>query len=63
MDCFLAKKGNVMPVIDETLVGFKIEMLFQYDNDDGTTYLNWCNSVISSIINSKSEYVNLKWNH
>ena len=27
MDCWLAKQHNIIPIIDETLVGFKIKML------------------------------------
>ena len=36
-------------------------MLFQYDNDDGTMYLNWCHGVVTSIVSQKSRYVLVKW--
>ena len=62
-DCWSAKQCNIMPMLDVTLGGLKSEMLFQYDTDDGMTFINWCNGVVSSIINSKSGYVNTKWNH
>jgi hypothetical protein len=42
--------------------GFKIEMLFEYKNDDGTRYLIRCNGVVDSIFNEKSNYVMIKWN-
>ena len=51
-----------MPKVNSELIGFKIEMLFQYDNEDGTTYVNWCNGVIISILNEKSYYVKVRWN-
>ena len=37
-------------------------MLFQYDSEDGTTYDNWCNGDIISILNEKSNYVKVRWN-
>ena len=53
---------NIMPTVDETFVGFKIKMLFEYDNDDGTRYLDWCNGVVDSIINERIRFVTIKWN-
>ncbi len=37
---------SVMPDIDSTLVGFKIEKLFEYSETDGTTYLAWCHGEV-----------------
>ena len=51
-----------MPTVDEKIFGFKIEMLFEYDNDDGTRYLDWCNGVVDSIINESTRCVTIKWN-
>ena len=51
-----------MPAVSSELIGFKIEMLFQYDNEDGTAYVNWCNGVIISILNEKSNYVKVRLN-
>ena len=61
-DCWAARQQNIMPKVNSELIGFKIEMLFQYDNEDGTTYVNWCNGVIISILNEKSYYVKVRWN-
>ncbi len=33
---------SVMLDIDSMLIGFRIEMLFEYKETDGTTYLDWC---------------------
>jgi hypothetical protein len=62
MDCWSSMQQNIMPTIDENFVGFKIEMLFEYENDDGTRYLNWCNGVFDSILNEKTRYVTVKGN-
>ena len=62
MDRWSSMQQNIMPTVDETFVGFKIEMLFEYDNDDGTRYLDWCNGVVDSIINERTRCVTIKWN-
>ena len=49
MDPWSLMQQNIMPTVDETFVGFKIEMLFVYDIDDGSSYLDWCNGVVNSI--------------
>ncbi len=36
-------------------------MLFQYDIEDGTSYVNWCNGEITSIISAKLQYVRIQW--
>ena len=36
-------------------------MLFPYDNEDRTMYLNWCHRVVTSILSQKSRYVLIKW--
>ena len=41
-----ARQSTIMLVIDDSLVGFRIEMLFQYDKQDGTSYVNWCHGVL-----------------
>ena len=40
----------------------KIEIPFQYDNEDGTTYVIWFNGVVISILNEKSNYFKVRWN-
>ena len=61
-DRWAARQQNIMPAVNSELIGFKIEMLFQYDNEDGTTYVNRCNGDIISILNKKSDYVKVRWN-
>ena len=48
-----------MPKIDD-LVGFKIEMLFKYSDEDGD-FNNWCHGEITSIVNAKTNYVQVRW--
>jgi hypothetical protein len=61
MDRWSAIQRHIIPELDESFIGFNIEMLFQYDNDDGTMYLNWCHGVVTSIVSQKSRYVLVKW--
>ena len=42
---------NVMPPVDESLVGFNIEMLFEYSNVvEGGTYLDWAYGSVKEIM-------------
>ncbi len=63
MDCWSSMQQIIMPTVDETFVGFKIKMLFEYHNDDNTRYLDWCNGVVDSIINERTRCVLIKWNN
>ena len=56
-DHWAARQQIFMLMVNSELIGFKIDMLFQYNDEDGTTYVNWCNGVIISILNEKSNYV------
>ena len=61
-DCWSARQPSIMPVIGDLFVGFNIEMLFQYKDQDRTSYANWCHGVVQSIVNAKTNYVCVKWN-
>jgi hypothetical protein len=50
-----------MQVVDDSLTGFNIEMLFQYEEQDGTNYVNWCRGVVESVCNSKNNCVCVRW--
>ncbi len=39
-DCWYEMQRSIMPDVDSSLVGFKIEMLFNYTETDGSTFLN-----------------------
>ena len=43
---------------DESLKGFKIDMLFSYENG----VLEWCQGVIEKVVNPKYRTVKVKWN-
>ena len=62
-DCWATRQKNIMPIVNSELIGFKFEMCFQYDSGDGTTYVNWCNGVIISILSEKSDCVKVRWNN
>ena len=54
---------NVAPKINQSLVGFSIEVCYEYINDeDNSTYLAWCDGVVHSISNEKNRMVMIKWN-
>ena len=50
-----------MPDIDATLVGFRIEKLFEYNETDGTPYLNWCHGQVVSVNVEKIKYATTRW--
>ena len=50
-----------MPDIDATLVGFRIEKLFEYSETDGTTYLDWCHGQVVLVNGDKIEYATIRW--
>ena len=56
------KQQNVMPTIDESLIGFNIEYCFSYDDEDGSSYLSWVDGHVNRIINAKPRTVEIKWN-
>ena len=54
---------NIMPSVDDTLIGFEIEYLFEYyDEEDDAQYLAWCDGVVQGITNQKTRMVEIKWN-
>jgi hypothetical protein len=53
---------SVMPDIDSTLVGFRIEKLFEYSETDGTTYLDWCHREVILVNSDKIKYATIRWN-
>jgi hypothetical protein len=52
---------SVMPDIDSTLVGFRIEKLFEYSEIDGTTYLDWCHGEVIPVNGDKIKYATIRW--
>jgi hypothetical protein len=52
---------SVMPDIDSTLVGFRIEKLFEYSETDGTTYLDWCHGQVVLVNGDKIKYATIRW--
>jgi hypothetical protein len=52
---------SVMPYIDSTLVGFRIEKLFEYSEIDGTTYLDWCHGEVILVNGDKIKYTMIRW--
>ena len=55
-------QSNIQPAFDDSLIGFKIEYCFSYDEEDGTPYLSWCDGEVVSIVNERTQMVMIKWN-
>ena len=60
-DHWLAKQSTIMPTVDDFFIGFPIEMLFQYEEQDGTSYVNWWHGIVESVCNAKTNCVYVKW--
>jgi hypothetical protein len=54
-------KECVIPDIDSTLVGFRIEKQFEYSETDRTTYLDWCHGEVISVNGDKIKYAMIRW--
>ncbi len=50
-----------MPDIDSTLVGFRIEKLFEYSETNGTKYLDWCHGEVILVNGDKIKYATIRW--
>jgi hypothetical protein len=48
-------------LFDDSLIGFKIEYCFSYDEEDGTPYLSWCDGEVVSIVNERTRMVMIKY--
>ncbi len=46
------------PEINDTLIGFKIEMLFNYTLDQG---LGWCHGEVIAIKDANKKTVKVRW--
>ncbi len=57
--CWYEMQCSIMPKVDSSLVGFKIEMLFRYTEPDGTTFLSWCHGQVTMFVNKKTEQYKL----
>ncbi len=59
-DRWLEMQRRLMLDIHSTLIGLRIEMLFEYTEIDGTTYLDWCHGEVTLVIGDKSKYANVR---
>ena len=53
---------NVMPTVDNSIIGFPIEVCFEYEGDDHIPFIAWCDGIVQSVINEKTRMVIIKWN-
>ena len=44
----------IRPEINETLIGYKIEMLFEYADIDGSRLTNWHHGKVSGVKNERT---------
>ena len=43
------------------LIGFQIEMMFEFADEDGSPYLDWCHGVVKRIVNKDKNIVEIHW--
>ena len=54
--------SRVLPKIDSTFVNFKIEILFEYPDDEGNTLSNWYHGVVENFLNEQRQtIIMIKW--
>ena len=55
------EKNELLPPDISELKDFRIEMLFAYNDDDGTQCLGWCQGTVQTVINEKTLRVRILW--
>ncbi len=60
-DKFMEREEFNMPEIENSVVGFEIEMLFEYPDGDERQLTSWYHGVVTKIINQKKNIVRMKW--
>ena len=50
------------PKVDDSLVGYQIEMLFSGHDDEGEPFVNWYHGVAKKLLNAKGRRVEIDWN-
>ena len=49
-----------MPMVDESLIGYEIDMLFEDDDEEGSTVNVWCQGKVVSIVKENTNVVGIK---
>ena len=62
LDRWYDRQANLPPKIND-MKGFKLEMLFSYNGDDGTQCLGWYHGVVEEVLNVKTSKVRVRWNN
>ena len=52
---------DAAPKVDDSLVGYKIEMLFSGHDDEGEPFVNWYHGVVVKLLNKKGRRVEIDW--
>ena len=55
------ERNQLLPPEILKLIGFRVEMLFAYNGDDGTQCLGWYQGTVQSILNENNRRVRIKW--
>ena len=51
----------IAPDINNTLIGYKIEMFFEYIDIDGSQLTNWYHGNVTSVKNERTNAVTIEW--
>ena len=60
-DQLMEMQQTSMPKINNNLIGYLIEMLFEYNDPDGST-LRWCQGKVLSVVRESNNLVEIEWN-
>ena len=50
-DRWMEMQRKSMPKLDKSLIGFKLEKLFEYTEPDGSVLVTWCHGEVISVKN------------
>lgn len=50
-----------VPVIDDSFEGFRVEMMFLYNDENGESLTNWYHGTVNKVLNKKTKAVKVKW--
>ena len=60
-DCYSEIQEFNAPEINSLLIGFIIEMYFNYQDKDGSSLCNWYHGKVVKIVNTKNRVVQVQW--
>ena len=60
-DVWSEKQQLIEPAMDDSFMGFEIEMRFSYPRDEGSLLYNWYHGKVVKVLNVKTQRVKIQW--